>query len=146
MALRLAPGEHSINGTGYCFFVSLTMAMTLVFLFLESLGSSILHRGFEVLCCLKQTFAHSLGLQAYTLLGLHEMLADPVPSFWSPRTLSSAAGLEKAWPSLPRALPTHLLGIDLASPFPMDSLGPAREQHGEGNQGLLASRERVQFC
>lgn len=42
----------------------------LVFLFLESLGSNILHRVFEVLCCLQQASAHSLGLQASTLLEL----------------------------------------------------------------------------
>lgn len=47
----------------------------------------------------------------------------------------SGAGLGKAWPHLPKALPPHVLGIGLAAPSVVNSPGPAGEQHGEGDQG-----------
>lgn len=57
-----------------------------LFLFLESLGSSILHRAFEVLCCLQQASAPSLGLYRPppSLSSLDQNLSRPAPSFWSP--------------------------------------------------------------
>lgn len=48
------------------------------------------------------------------------------------------AELEKACPSLPRAPPPHLLGMDLPSPSLMGSPGSARGISMLGNPGLLA--------
>lgn len=48
--------------------------------------------------------------------------------------------------SLHGALSPHLLGIDLVSVSYRQPRVKPGEQCGEGNQGLLACPERLQFC